>query len=718
MSLTQIKKPTLINLPITEVCDSKCVMCNIWNDDKEDAFLPDILRKKFNDPFYSDVKHLGISGGEPTLNPKLYENIEVIVTGLKLKSLSMTSHGFHTDKHKILLPKIKELCEKHNVRFGLNISLDGIDEVHLKIRRIKDAYKKTTATAFYAKSIGIPVQLQTTVSRDNVYNIVKVREFAIKNGFESIFRVATEISRLYNEDLQEGIALNKKQKSFFADFLQSERTITASYSVGRRLFYSDLSKRLTTGANRIAPCSFQSTGLFLSPVGDIYNCSLSETALEVDSNNLEESIKSNENSKILNNLIKNKCNTCLHDQSGRWELYHYLKVHDKTRKFYLKGMKLYRALKLTSQIFFNSIKKDNSISISEKTNKILIIGMYGGEHVGDAAILGGVILRLIERFNFTNIDVLSIRKDRTECWVENLDLPVNINVIDNNVEVNPYNYDRLVLAGGPIMNIPTVLINHLKIINRFKKVNKPFLIEGVGYGPLKTKLSKFLAKKIISKSEEVSLRTKEDFQKVIKFRKDSIETHDPAFDYLKYHLKILKESNDKFLNKILKEDKKICVINLRPSDKTYTTSNGVVDSEDKMLNSLVNYLEKNSIDMKYVFMPMNSDQFGFCDFEIAYKLEDKIKERKINVDYSIWETETTINDCLLLLNKASLTISMRFHGCIFSLSTGTPTIGIDYSTIEKGKVYNLFKNIQKENQVINLNNFQKNSIINIAKDLI
>ena len=50
---------------------------------------------------------------------------------------------------------------------------------------------------------------------------------------------------------------------------------------------------------------------------------------------------------------------------------------------------------------------------------------------------------------------------------------------------------------------------------------------------------------------------------------------------------------------------------------------------------------------------------------------------------------------------------MRFHGCIFSLSTGTPTIGIDYSTVEKGKVYNLFKNIQKENQVVNLNNFKQ-----------
>ena len=716
--MKKIKKPTLINLPITEVCDSKCVMCNVWKDDKDDAFTPKILEIKFRDPFYDKVKHLGISGGEPTLNPSLYENIKVILKELKnLKTLSMTSHGFHTDKHKLLLPKIKEICELNNVNFSLNISLDGIEEVHLKIRRIKDAYKKTTSTAFYAKSINIPVQFQTTVSRDNVYNIVKIREFAITNGFESIFRVATEISRLYNENLQDKIALSNKQKSFFADFLRSERTIYACNSVGRRLFYSDLSERLITGKDRVAPCSFQSTGLFLSPVGKIYNCSISDNPLEVNANNLGESIKSEKNSKILKDLIDNKCNSCLHDQSGRWPLYHYLKVHNKTRKYYLKAIKLYNVFKLLNEILIDSIKKQEESVL--KTKKILIIGMYGGEHVGDAAILGGVILRLQKTYNINDFDILSIRKDRTECWVENLNIPVNINVISHKENIKSSNYDRLVLAGGPIMNIPTILINHIKIINKFKINNKPFLIEGVGYGPLNTIMSKFLAKKIINKSDNISLRTNEDFRKVNKFRNDCIETIDPAFDYLKYHLKIIKKSLDKFLNNILKEEeKKICVINLRPLDKTYNSGIDVSNVENKMLNSLVNFIDTYSSNMKFVFMPMNSDQFGYCDLEIAYKLENKIKEKKLNVEYVIWETETIINDCLLLLKKASLTISMRFHACIFSLSTDTPTIGIDYSTVEKGKVYNLFKNKNKESQVININNFEEDSLIKIAKKII
>lgn len=101
-------------------------------------------------------------------------------------------------------------------------------------------------------------------------------------------------------------------------------------------------------------------------------------------------------------------------------------------------------------------------------------------------------------------------------------------------------------------------------------------------------------------------------------------------------------------------------------------------------------------------MPMNADQFGFSDLEIAFKLEKRIKLLSNHIDFKIWEYEPDINNCIYLLKKAKLTISMRFHGCIFSLASRIPTIGIDYSTSEKGKVYSLFKDFEMENYVINI----------------
>lgn len=61
----------------------------------------------------------------------------------------------------------------------------------------------------------------------------------------------------------------------------------------------------------------------------------------------------------------------------------------------------------------------------KKINSAIVIGAYGGEHVGDAAILGGVLLRLKEKYGVTSAIIASSRPDRTQRWVSELSLPVN-----------------------------------------------------------------------------------------------------------------------------------------------------------------------------------------------------------------------------------------------------------------------------------------------------
>ena len=67
----KIKYPKIINLPITEICDSRCIMCNIWNDKKVDEFTEESIKRMFSQDFFKEVMHIGISGGEPTLNENL-----------------------------------------------------------------------------------------------------------------------------------------------------------------------------------------------------------------------------------------------------------------------------------------------------------------------------------------------------------------------------------------------------------------------------------------------------------------------------------------------------------------------------------------------------------------------------------------------------------------------------------------------------------------------
>ena len=417
------------------------------------------------------------------------------------------------------------------LNFLLNLSLDGIGDTHIKVRRISHAFEKVIATAKLARKLGIPVQFQCTITPVNVYNIIRVREFAIENNYDISYRIASYIARLSNGNLSDKIRLSEKQSSFVSDFLESPRTIMATNSLGRRLFYSDLSKRLKTGSNRLAPCSFQSNALFLAPNQSIYNCSRSELKLEIENRDrIKESINSPKNQLILDDLISNTCQTCHHDQSGRWPLWKYFLVH---KQFYYKINLFKKIIKIPTilkNLFLPISKKGLTL---EKLKRVIIIGCYGGEHVGDAAILGGVILRLIKKYDTNKITILSIRPDRTKCWLQNLSIEnIAIDVNDIKENINVAEYDALVLGGGPLMNIPILLSNHLSFIKRIKKISKPFLIEAIGIGPLGSFLTKQMIIKILKSADSITVRTERDQKHAQSLGLNVEKTKDAAFEYL------------------------------------------------------------------------------------------------------------------------------------------------------------------------------------------
>lgn len=701
-----MKQPLVINLPVTEVCDSKCVMCNVWSVKKTDHFNRDKIQRLFGQKIFSKVKHIGLSGGEPTLNTHLIDITDELLNCLpNLQSLSITSHGYHTNRHLYILPQIKNLCSQKGVTFSLNISLDGFEESHNKIRRVSDAFRNATETIKAAREIGISVQIQCTVSSLNAYNIVLLREYAIENDFEIVFRIATEIARLSNSDLISSISLSDHQKSFVSDFLLSERTIFVAKSLSRRLFYFDLARRLISEQDRKAPCIFQTKGLFVSPDGRIYNCSRSEKELILpDIENISTNFDSVENNTIASDLVNKTCVKCFHDQSGRWPILKYITVHNKIYPLLNFFKKVLRVPNIISKLFFVPKRIDTE---NVGHNKILIIGMYGGEHVGDAAILGGVILRSIDKFKCNSFDVVSIRPDRTKFWISNITLPnTKINVVSNS-HIDFKQYDAIVLGGGPLMGIPGILSNHISILKKAKRKHIPFYIEGIGYGPINDFISKLLIKKIIRTANQISIRTETDFYKALKISRKVEVSYDPAFDYLNFistQNLIIQDS----LKSIIDTSKDIWVINLRPLWNRYSENNNQISIN--IIDVLANTMAKYKQNKRFVFMPMNSDQFGFSDLEIAYKLLIKTREVDSNIDFVVWETEPNIESCLALLKKASLTISMRFHGCIFSLASNVPTIGLDYSTSENGKVYFLFKDLHLEQDVINIKDITQESL--------
>jgi sulfatase maturation enzyme AslB (radical SAM superfamily)/polysaccharide pyruvyl transferase WcaK-like protein len=676
-------------------------MCNVWKDKSVNELTPDQIQKIFSNKLFKNVLHVGLSGGEPTLRKDLVDIvIRILKTTSNLKSLSITSHGFHPKKWEKIAPFIKQQTSLFGVDFRINISVDGIGSLHEEVRRVKGGWEKVKQTISVVQNQNIPLQLQCTVSKHNIFGVNEVLSFAKENDIDVIFRKATEIKRLYNKKILDEFITISQENSFLSDFVVSEELMSATTNPSRRLFYRDLSKRLVKKTDRKAPCHFQNNGVLLSAHGELFHCSIDEKPL---GNALEESADkiyfSKKSLKSKNELFSKICPNCVHDQSGAWSptklIWEVLKLKtqifqklNKLFRFFIKNMAI--ALFIPKPTLLNE-NNDNCAHI---------IGAYGGEHVGDSAILGGVLLRIKKRHpHITKAIVYSLRPDRTSFWysgLEGIDINVEIKLYSHN-NFNVFsNKDLLIWAGGPIMEMPNDLLNHYYTMKIFNRVNIPFEIIGCGWGPFKTKYSKFLANMMVKGATHVQLRQKADINPQYRILQD------PAFDYLEHYNGISKDLEwtfskskiDEFVQKHMINGKKNVFINVRPIWNKYNKSN-FSDSqiEELIIEKLVALIKSN--DFNFIAVPFNTDHYGFSDVIISLKLKKALGENHQKL--VVFNRELNAKEMIYFIKKFDCGVSMRFHACIFAMGLDIPVYGLDYTAGEKGKVGNLFDTYKNGN---------------------
>jgi len=316
-----LAKPVILNWPITENCNSRCLMCDVWKTTLKNELNANDWKSIFSDPLFTEIKYIGISGGEPTLRSDLADLVEVALESFpKIEVLTITTHGFLSSRWEKHIKPIKKLVEAKNIAFTVNISLDGIGGKHNEIRNIPKGFEKVEKTISVLKKENINLQIQTTILSQNVYHIGKIQNYLDENHLHnSIFRLGVEIARLDNEESMKPVQLNVNEASFFADYIGNYLQQNCGGSPARKLFYSDLQSRLINNTERKAPCFFQNEGVLLTSMGDMYHCSISTEKL---GNTLTESpseIYFSAKSRIIREqLIMETCPKCLHDQSGAW----------------------------------------------------------------------------------------------------------------------------------------------------------------------------------------------------------------------------------------------------------------------------------------------------------------------------------------------------------------------------------------------------------------
>ncbi|MEK7269955.1 MAG: radical SAM protein, partial [Planctomycetota bacterium] len=447
-------------------------MCGVWKQPGQASLPPEVLRNALRDRLFRRVDCVGITGGEPSLYPFLPEAVDIVASTLpKIRHLSITTNGLHPERWSSLLPAIAESCRQHGVTFRLELSVDGLGEVHDRIRGRTGAFRQAMEVAALARSFGVPLQIQATVSSGNVYAMMRLLQFCRARGDELVVRLATPIERLQNFDAVSSVALTDGEQSFFADFLDSEELHEATASPLRRLFCRDLARRLRTGGTRRAPCCFQGEAVLLCSNGDLFLCSKDREPIgNVREGSAYGFYFSERARRFMQRLRNDTCPNCLHDQTAPWPSVKLLGEALRRTGAFQRLRRAGQAVRILAvaaarlPAAWRQARKGGAAIEGKPFRSALLLGNYGGEHVGDAAILGGVLLRLRNERDLQRAWVASFRPDRTRRWLSSIEPAVPVEVI-------PYHWDALresigtaealVMAGGPLMELPDLLLRHL-----------------------------------------------------------------------------------------------------------------------------------------------------------------------------------------------------------------------------------------------------------------
>jgi polysaccharide pyruvyl transferase WcaK-like protein len=335
--------------------------------------------------------------------------------------------------------------------------------------------------------------------------------------------------------------------------------------------------------------------------------------------------------------------------------------------------------------------------------RALLIGAYGGEHIGDAAILGGVLLRMHRRHGTTRAILVSQRPDHTRRLVAMLDVPVEVTVQEYRQSALPSQVtevDAVVFAGGPLMDLPRQLVKHLSAASLARRLGKPFFLEGIGVGPFVRRPSEWVGRRLIRLADRISVRTPDDGRaRQVRGRNVTVG-RDPAFDYLEARggeLTRLTGVDRQWVEQLVQgtEGRMVVGLNIRPIRPDYTTDTSAGRREEytrfverrfeERLAAAMRRLHEASTARRpcFIFFPMNAIQFGLSDLRSAHRLRRLLRG---DVDFRLWEGDPGIDGVVALLRCLDVAITMRFHATIYALAQNVPVVGIDYRVGRRDKV--------------------------------
>ncbi|HOD18420.1 MAG TPA: radical SAM protein [Candidatus Cloacimonadota bacterium] len=274
--------PMNYTVSLLYTCNSRCSTCNIWKKTANNLTVEEykkIFRKIGHAPYW-----LTFSGGEPFLREDIVEVVTTIYQISHPRIINIPSNGILTKTIVEKTEQIAKACSRAQII--INLSIDGIEEEHDRIRNVPGNYKKVTETFRRLKALpckNLSVGIHTVISKFNVDNFPAIANFLMQLHPDSyITEIAEERVELdtIGADITPSPVAYKSAIDFLIHKIKNEHfkgmnKITMAF----RIEYYNMVKKILRDRKQIIPCYSGVASTQISPEGDIWSCCIKANSL-------------------------------------------------------------------------------------------------------------------------------------------------------------------------------------------------------------------------------------------------------------------------------------------------------------------------------------------------------------------------------------------------------------------------------------------------------
>jgi MoaA/NifB/PqqE/SkfB family radical SAM enzyme len=267
----QNMSPTFLAYQITDGCNSKCQMCNIWQKTPKNELSSAEIEEIFSSRLFSKLRWMNLTGGEPFVRNDIFEIIQILNKLPKLEGIAIPTNGFLTKRILDIVEKSLKILGKKKF-LSVTLSIDGFEKTHDEIRGVPGAYQKVMKTLdgllkLKKKYKNFNVGVQPTISKKNIEEIEDFYNFIKKEKTENIGFAVTMSSDGYYGNTGTKLELDKKDKKKVAKFFKQIINNDPQYAY----YYLKLIEMFKTNKRNFL-CLGGFLSLFMNPKGDLSPC--------------------------------------------------------------------------------------------------------------------------------------------------------------------------------------------------------------------------------------------------------------------------------------------------------------------------------------------------------------------------------------------------------------------------------------------------------------